>query len=716
MKRTPVFLESSKGESGAICLAMVLGHFGSFPSLNVIKSACSSNGNEILSENLHQTAIAFGFTVKENSNSFEEISVDSPVIVKLKGNKYVLITEEHKNFFIVHNPEKGLEKVKKNQLKSSFDYWSLQASPSDEFKIIKQSNTFKNELTNRIKPNIKGILFVLISGLILLTPAILIPSFNKLFFDDIIILNQKQWFYPMLSILGIFVIFGSLLVYLQQWILLKVELKSSLIESTKFVIHVFKLPYDYFFNHSNAETIKRIALNNSVATLLTRQLTTTVLNFITIIFYGIVMLKYNWLLSIVGVAIMLFNLFALRYFSHKRTALNQSLFKKKQLTFNVATNGIKQIETLKASGAENDFFALWSSHLIGAINDDQKLGVSNRILAVLPEFISQINNVVILFLGGLLIMSGEITVGVFLALQSFISNFSSPVKNIVNFTGQIQLNKSNINNLLDTTQEPIDVFCNDNLKESIDNISTENSKLSGKLEVKNISFGYSQFSPPLIKNFSLTAYPGKRIALIGASGSGKSTLLKVLSGLYSPLSGEINYDDKPIHTLNKDVFRNSISIVEQDSFFFTGTVSDNITMWNRSIDSSKIIQAAKDAKIHSIVSQRDGGYDSKMAPGGKNFSGGQKQRLDIARSLVTEPSILFLDEATSALDMETEKFVMNNFLKRSCTTITIAHRLSTIKDFDEIIVLEKGAVVQRGDHSHLIEDKNGLYYNLLKNS
>ena len=193
-------------------------------------------------------------------------------------------------------------------------------------------------------------------------------------------------------------------------------------------------------------------------------------------------------------------------------------------------------------------------------------------------------------------------------------------------------------------------------------------------------------------------------------------MLKVLSGLYSPLSGEINFDDKPIHTLNKDVFRNSVSIVEQDSFFFTGTVSDNITMWNRSIDSSKIIQAAKDAKIHSIVSQRDGGYDSKMAPGGKNFSGGQKQRLDIARSLVTEPSILFLDEATSALDMETEKFVMNNFLKRSCTTITIAHRLSTIKDFDEIIVLEKGAVIQRGDHSHLIEDKNGLYYNLLKNS
>ncbi|MDC1435061.1 peptidase domain-containing ABC transporter [Flavobacteriaceae bacterium] len=716
MRRTPVFLESSKGESGAICLAMVLGHFGSFPKLNIIKSACSSNGNEILSENLYQTAIAFGFNAKHRSNSFEEISGDSPVIVKLKGNKYVLITKEHNNFFIIHDPEKGIKRVKKKQLKSSFDHWYLQLTPNDEFKIVKQNNTFINELTHRIKPNLKGILFVLISGLILLIPAILIPSFNKLFFDDIVILNQKHWFYPMLSILGVFVIFGCLLVYLQQSILLKVELKSSVIESTKFVIHVFKLPYNYFFNHSDAETIKRIALNDSIATLLTRQLITTLLSIITIVFYGIVMLKYNWLLSIVGVAIMLFNFFALRYFSHKRTALNQSLFKKQQLTFNVATNGIKQIETLKASGAENDFFALWSSHLISAINDDQKLGIENRILAVLPEFISQINNVVILFLGGLLIISGEITIGVFLALQSFISNFSSPVENVVNFAGEIQLNKSNINHLLDTTQEPIDVFCDDNLKETIEEISEKNSKLSGNIEVKNISFGYNKFSTPLINNFSLSAYPGKRIALVGGSGSGKSTLLKVLSGLYTPLSGEINYDDKPLHTLNKDVFRNSVSIVEQDSFFFTGTILDNITMWNRSIDSSIIIKAAKDAKIHNIVSQRDGGYDSKVAPGGKNFSGGQKQRLDIARSLATEPSILFLDEATSALDTETEKFVMNNFLKRSCTTITIAHRLSTIKDFDEIIVLEKGEVVQRGDHNNLIKDKTGLYYNLLKNS
>jgi ABC-type bacteriocin/lantibiotic exporter with double-glycine peptidase domain len=290
------------------------------------------------------------------------------------------------------------------------------------------------------------------------------------------------------------------------------------------------------------------------------------------------------------------------------------------------------------------------------------------------------------------------------------------VSGLVEFTADLQESKSNINNLIDSFQEPTDVFCDDNIKESINSITPNNSKLTGKLEVKNISFGYSKFSEPFIQNFSLTAYPGKRIAIIGGSGSGKSTLLKVISGLYSPLSGEINYDGKPINTINKDVFRNSLSIVDQDTFFFTGTISDNITMWNKSIDNTKLIQCAKDAQIHDTISERKGGYHSKVAPGGRNFSGGQRQRLEIARALLTNPSVLFLDEATSALDTETEKIVMDNILKRNCTTITIAHRLSTIKDFDEIIVLEKGTVIQQGSHDDLIIDKKGLYFNLIKNS
>ncbi len=715
-RKIPVLLQSNQGESGAICLAMLLGYYGSFPKLNTVKNACNVGNDEIAPENLHKTAERFGCNAEQSAKSLEQLPKASPVILKTNSGKYIVLVKTGKDHYYVHDPEKGKEKIPKKELDEKYGGWALIVSPGKDFEKIQESSSFYNELKKRVAPNFKGMLYVLIAGVILLIPAIVIPSLNKLFFDDIILLSQSQWFHPMLTALVAFLIFGCLLVYLQQWILLRVELKSSLVESAKFVMHIFKVPYKYFQNHPTGETVKRIGLNDAIATLLTRDFAAMILSFLTVFFYGFVMLKYNWILSLVGITIMLINIFALRYFSAKRTALNQALFQKEQATFSIATTGIEQIETLKASGAENDFFALWSSHLIAAINNNQKLGVTSRILTVLPDFISQLNNVVILLLGGLLIIRGELTIGVFIALQSFIANFSDPVKNLVDFTGNMQLNRGNINNLVDSLDEPIDPFCNNEAREAIGTVTPLNAKLTGAFEVKNISFGYNKFSEPIIQNFSLSAHPGKRIAIVGGSGSGKSTLLKVMSGLYPPLSGEITYDDKPLNSINKDVLRNSLSMVDQETFFFTGTISDNITMWNRAIPNAEVIASAKDAEIHEVVSERDGGYQAKVAPAGRNFSGGQRQRLEIARALITNPSILFLDEATSALDTETEKLVMNNFRKRNCTTITIAHRLSTIKDFDEIIVLEKGKVIQQGNHEELMKDTSGLYYNLIQNS
>tara|TARA_B100001059_G_scaffold50376_1_gene43486 strand:+ start:4765 stop:6915 length:2151 start_codon:yes stop_codon:yes gene_type:complete len=716
MSKTPVILESDSGESGAICLAMVFGHYNSYPKLNIVKRACSNDKNEISPENLIKVASRFGFDTEYNTNSIEELSLSSPIIIKSTSGKYILVTKKISNNYKIHETEKGAQKITLQQLKDIYDGWSLKLIPNKNFNVFKKQDSFYGELLKRVSPNFTRLIYVLIAGLILMIPAVVVPSFNKLFFDDIITLSQIQWFYPMIAVLSIFIVIGCVLVYLQQWVLLKIEIKSSIIESYKYITHILKVPYNYFQIHTSGETTKRLLLNDAIAILFTTNFANAILQIITILLYGIIMFKYDWLLSLVGVSLMFFNIIALRYFSEKRTALNQSLFKDQQEVFNTATNGIEQIETIKASGSENDFFSLWSSRLINSINNQQKLGVTSRILTVLPIFIDELKTIVVLLLGGLLIMKGEITIGVFIAIQSFLKSFAKPVNALVEFGAELQESKSDINNLTDSFQEPIDAFCNDELKESIDDLAVSNSKLTGKLEVKNISFGYSQFSEPLIKNFSLTTYPGKRIALIGGSGSGKSTLIKILSGLYQPLSGEIKYDDKPLNSINKDVLRNSLSFVDQDTFFFKGTISENITMWNKSIDNSRIIRSGKDAVIHEVISERKGGYKSKVAPAGKNFSGGQRQRLEIARALVTNPSVLFLDEATSALDTETEKLVMNNILKRKCTTITIAHRLSTIKDFDEIIVLERGAVIQRGNHSSLMKEEKGLYYKLIKNS
>lgn len=711
--KTPVILQSSKGESGAICLAMVLGHYESFPKLNLVKEACDTGSGELSPENFPAVAQRFGFKTRTSKNTS---TASEPFIVEKQNGGYALVVGRSAGHYVIHDPEKGKEKISESTFREIFGEWILSLEPSAEFEKIEKTTSFEKEIKTRLLPYTKSIGYVLLAGVILLIPGIIIPSLNKLFFDDIIILAQSNWFKPMISMMIAFLMLGSILVYLQQWILLRTELKLSLIESAKFVLHVLKVPYTYFQSHPTGDTVKRIGLNDTIAILLARDFTTLVLNLLTVLFYGFVMIKYNWILTLVGISVMLINIFALRFFSAKRTALNQALFQKQQATFSVATSGIEQIETLKASGAENDFFSLWSSHLITAINDDQKLGKTSRLLTVLPDFLSQLNNVIILLLGGLLIIYGEISVGVFIALQSFIANFSDPVKSLVDISGNVQLNRGNLNNLLDTLDEPIDPFCNTETRVSIDTVTPFNARLTGKLEVKNLTFGYSKFSAPLIEDFSLTAYPGKHIAFVGGSGSGKSTLLKVISGLYAPRSGEILYDDISINNLNDDVLRNSLSMVDQDSFFFTGTISDNIVMWNRAIDNDAVIQAAKDAEIHEIISQREGGYQAKVAPDGRNFSGGQRQRLEIARAMVSNPSILFLDEATSALDTETERKVMDNFKKKNCTTITIAHRLSTIRDADEIIVLERGKVIERGTHDELMKIKDGFYYKLVKES
>lgn len=715
--QTPVYLQSNEGESGAICLAMLMGYFRSYPNLTEIKSAFDGSHDEVAPEHLRKVSERFGLTPKLISLSLNQLhDQENPVIIQIKSGGYKLFIRKSGKYFLIHDPEKGKVKMKSDELGPLFRGLVLSAVPGPEFTKVDNSPGLLQEVITRLAGNLRSILYVLLSGIILLVPAMVIPALNKVFFDDIIIQGQNSWFKPMISIMIIFLLFGCILIYMQQWVLLRTELKVSLAQSARFVSHVLKIPFQYFQNHQAGDLVKRIKLNDLIATMLSRDLTSFILGIITILFYAFVMIKYSLVLTIAGVSIMLVNTIALSYFSSRRTALNQALFQKQQATFSAATVGIQQIETLKASGAENDFFTLWSGNLVSSINDEQALGFTSRLLAVLPEFLTTLNNVIIVFLGGLLIINGEISVGVFIAMQSFIANFSSPVKSVVDITGKLQLNKGNLNNLRDTLDEPADILCQNTGRDRIEQITPFNARLQGTLELQDISFGYSKFSSPLIKNFSLRAKPGDHIAIIGGSGSGKSTILKIIAGLFSPLNGRILFDGKPMAEINTDVLRNSMAMVDQDVFLFTGNISDNITMWNRAIPNDDIICAAKDAVAHEIISSREGGYQAKVAPGGGNFSGGQRQRIEIARALVTNPRILLLDEATSALDTETEKLVMENIKRRRCTTITIAHRLSTIRDADEIIVLEKGEVIQRGSHEALMQDKNNLYYRLVSES
>lgn len=424
------------------------------------------------------------------------------------------------------------------------------------------------------------------------------------------------------------------------------------------------------------------------------------------------MLQYSTFLTILGVAFASLNLIALKLVSDYRKNLNSHLQQQNGKLLGVTMHGLQMIETLKASGLEPDYFSQWAGYQAKVVNTQQRLSVSSQILSSLPTSLTALNRVAVLGMGALLIMNGSITIGILIAFQLLMAQFMLPFDNFVKMGSKLQESYADINRLDDVLANRTDTRFKKGSPASVEAVSRP-AKLDGRLEMTNVSFGYSPLAPPLIEDLSISMKPGARIALVGGTGSGKSTVAKLVTHLYSPWTGDIQLDGQRLSDIPGHIFTNSVAMVDQEVFLFEATVWDNLTMWDDTASQQDVIRAAKDACIHDDIVSRPGGYMSRVDEGGTNFSGGQRQRLEIARALAGNPTFVVLDEATSALDPPTEKLVDDNLRRRGCSCLIIAHRLSTIRDSDEIIVLERGKIVQRGTHDQLRSQK-GLYAELIK--
>mgnify|MGYP006275577815 CR=1 FL=1 len=694
--RTPTVLQMEAVECGAACLAMVLGTFGRFVPLEVLRGECGVSRDGSKASSIVRVARNYGLKADGWKKEPHELyDLPLPLIVFWNFNHFVVVEGFAKDRIYLDDPASGPRTVSYDEFDQSFTGVVLTFEKTDGFEPGGRRSNLLASLGTRLRGSRVDLSFVVLAGLMLVLPGVVVPAFARVFIDAYLVKGRVRWVVPLLVGMGMTATARAALTWLQQKYLARLQTRMAIGTSSTFLWHVLRLPMDFFAQRYGGEVASRVGINDEVAELLTGRLATTVLSFVSVIFYAALMLGYDPLLTVIGISIACLNVAALRAVSGLRVDANRRLLQEQGKMLATAMGGLQIIETLKASGAESDFFSRWAGYQANVFNSSRTLSAYTRLLGFIGPLLSSLNTAAILGLGGWRVMQGGMTIGMLVAFQSLMASFSAPFNDIVSLGSRLQEMEGSLQRLDDVLAYPVDPV--------LANPSDEPpGKLEGRLELRGITFGYNRLQPPLISNFSISLLPGARVALVGGSGSGKSTLSRIIAGLYLPWAGEVLLDGRPRAALPRESITGSVGMVDQEIFLFEGTVRDNLTLWDRTIAPSDVQQAARDACIHDDIAARAGGYDSGIEEGGANFSGGQRQRLEIARALAINPTLLILDEATSALDAVTEKEIDDNLRRRGCTCVIVAHRLSTIRDCDEIIVLDRGRVVQRGTHDELV--------------
>lgn len=708
--KVPTVLQMEAVECGAASLAMILACYGRIVPLEKLRLDCGVSRDGSKASNVVKAARTYGFEAKGLRTEVEGLKdLSFPAILFWNFNHFLVLEGIRGGKAFLNDPASGPKVITLEELDDAFTGVVLTFEPNEEFQKGGEKHGILKSLKKRVQGYSIPLSYVVLTGLFLVIPGLIIPTFSRIFVDNILVGGMKSWILPLLMGMGATIILRGILIWLQEYYLLRIESKLALVNSAKFFRHIFHLPIEFFNQRMGGEIGHRVQLNDKIAQTLSGSLATNVLNLVLIVFYAFIMFQYDCLLTLVGIGIALLNMVALWYVSGKRVVLSQKIQQESGKLMGISMSGMQMIETMKASGTESDFFSQWSGQHAKVVNAEQEMGVSSQILSVIPGFLMTLNSTVILGLGGYRVMEGHLSMGMLVAFQSLMSSFMAPVNQLVGLGSELQETKADMTRIDDVMKYEQD----EAFKEKSPSTQLEKAKFDGYLELKNLTFGYSRLEPPLIEDFSLSLNPGMRIALVGESGSGKSTVAKLVAGLYPFWSGDITFDDRPARHYDRHIIHNSLAMVDQDIFMFEGTIRENMTMWDTTVPDNDVQQAAMDACIHNDIAARTGGYSSQVDEGGANFSGGQLQRLEIARALVNNPTILIMDEATSALDANTEKQVDSNLRRRGCTCLIIAHRLSTIRDCDEIIVLDHGRVVQRGTHKEMMKTP-GAYTDLIK--
>ena len=707
--RTPTVLQMEAVECGAAALGIILGYYGRIVPLEQLRVECgvSRDGSKAL--NMLRAAREFGLEAKGYKKELKEVlELELPVIVFWNFNHFLVLEGIKGDWAYLNDPAEGPRVVSLEEFDEGYTGVVLTFAPGPAFTKGGRRPSLIAALRHRVRGAETAVLFAMLTGVALVIPGLVLPVFTQVFIDKVLIARLDDWLVPLLVAMGVTALVRGVLASLQERCLLRLETRLAVGASSRFFWHIVRLPIDFYQQRYAGEIGARVDMNEDVASFLAGRLAQAVIDGLLIVAYAALMFAYDWQLTLIGLASALLLVAATVLVSRFRVDGSRRLIQEQGKATATLMGGLANIETIKASGLESDLFSRWSGYQAKFINAHQQLATITQTFHAMPPLIVGATNVAVLSLGALHVMNGTMTMGMLVAFQSLMSSFLGPVTNMVQLAGALQDMEGTMNRLDDVERYPVDPQTTDEVEGP-----GAPAQLAGALEFRNVSFGYSVLEDPLIEDLSMTLAPGSRVALVGPSGSGKSTVAKLVTGLYDVWDGEVLFDGELRWEIPRRKLTDSIALVDQDIALFAGTIRDNLTLWDSTVPEAQLVQACRDACIHSEISARQGGYESPVEEGGTNFSGGQRQRLELARALVGNPRVLVLDEATSALDAATEHQVDRNLRRRGCTCVIIAHRLSTVRDADEIIVLDRGVVVERGSHEALVA-ADGLYAQLVR--